>query len=120
MLQDNPQLPVQSGPMIGHVSMRSAQLWIQTAFEAEVAAQYKERGATDGVQSESAVTKEKSANTAHIALGSLEPGTTYEVQCLVNGEIAGEPIRRDNTGVVGLSHGPSRVFFCDWKLCIHQ
>ena len=82
---------IQSGPMIGHVSMRSAQLWVQTELEAEVAAQYKTSGAADWKQSSTIVTKENSAFTAHIALESLEPGTTYEVQCMVNGEPAGEP-----------------------------
>ena len=77
--------------MIGHVSMRSAQLWVQTELEAEVAAQYRARGLADWRRSSTVVTEEKSAFAAHIALESLEPGTTYEVQCLVNGELAGEP-----------------------------
>ena len=53
---------IQSGPMIGHVSMRSAQLWVQTELEAEVAAQYKTSGATDWKQSSTIVTKENSAS----------------------------------------------------------
>ena len=82
---------IQSGPMIGHVSMRSAQLWVQTQTKAEVVAQYKATDAGSWTLSSNVVTDEQSAFTAHIALESLEPGTTYDVQCLVNGEPAGEP-----------------------------
>lgn len=77
--------------MIGHVSMRSAQLWVQTQTKAEVVAQYKATDAGSWTLSSNVVTDKQSAFTAHIALESLEPGTTYDVQCLVNGEPAGEP-----------------------------
>ena len=35
---------VKSGPMIGHVSMRSAQLWIQSNGPMEVQAKYRVKG----------------------------------------------------------------------------
>ena len=54
--------------MIGHVSMRSVQLWIQTDAEAEVVTQYKEQGEKRSASSV-ATTRER-ANTAHITLGS--------------------------------------------------
>ena len=82
---------IQSGPMIGHVSMRSAQLWVQTELAAEVAVQYKASGAEDWKRSSCVSTSEKNAFAAHITLESLEPGTTYDVQCLVNGAPTGEP-----------------------------
>ena len=78
---------IQSGPMIGHVSMRSAQLWVQTELEAEVAAQYKTSGAADWKQSSTIVTKENSAFTAHIApwnLWSLERLMKSNVWSTVN------------------------------------
>ena len=81
---------IQSGPMIGHVSMRSAQLWIQTESEAEVVAEYKASGEEKWSRSSSANAQEESAHAVHITLDSLEPGTTYEVQFVINGEPVGE------------------------------
>ncbi|MEE2918869.1 MAG: alkaline phosphatase D family protein [Bacteroidota bacterium] len=83
---------IHSGPMIGHVSMRSVQLWIQTDAEAEVVTQYKEQGEKRWRSASSVATTRERANTAHITLGSLEPGTTYDIRFMINGEIAGEPI----------------------------
>ena len=78
--------------MIGHVSMRSVQLWIQTDAEAEVVTQYKEQGEKRWRSASSVATTRERANTAHITLGSLESGTTYDIRFMINGEIAGEPI----------------------------
>ena len=74
---------VQSGPMIGHVSMRSAQLWIQTNHAAEVQVKY---AAGDSHQLTPVYRTEQSAAfTAHVMLEGLEPGTTYSVEFLVDG-----------------------------------
>ena len=78
--------------MIGHVSMRSAQLWIQTDSEAEVVTQYKVNGAAKWLASSSVKTRRGTRFcTAHITLESLEPGTTYDIRCLINGELAASP-----------------------------
>ena len=45
-------LSVASGPMIGHVSMRSAQLWIQTTNPAPVFVQFKAQGEQEWRQSD--------------------------------------------------------------------
>ena len=78
-----------TGPMVGHVSMRSAQLWIQTVGPSEVVAEYMTMGggqdqawmATSPVQ-----TAARSGHTAHITLANLEPGTAYRVKFKLNGK----------------------------------
>ena len=81
---------VQSGPMIGHVSMRSAQLWIQTESPADVVVEYAERDEADSqtawLQSDPVRTDKASALAAHVELNNLEPGTTYDVRFLIDGE----------------------------------
>ena len=78
-----------TGPMVGHVSMRSAQLWIQTVGPSEVVAEYMTMGggqdqawmATSPVQ-----TAARSGHTAHITLANLEPGTAHRVKFKLNGK----------------------------------
>jgi len=72
--------------MIGHVSMRSVQLWIQTNHEADVQVRYA------AVESELELitpvhrTRQESAFTAHVNLDGLEPGTRYNVDFVIDGE----------------------------------
>ena len=75
-----------SGPMIGHVSMRSAQLWIQTTNPAPVSVQFKAQGEQEWRQSDTQETSREQAHAAHLTLEGLEPGTTYEVRFVVDGE----------------------------------
>lgn len=77
---------VQSGPMIGHVSMRSAQLWIQTNHEADVQVRYAPVGSDVEVSTPVQRTHQESAFTAHVNLDGLEPGTSYSVSFVVDGE----------------------------------
>lgn len=79
--------------MIGHVSMRSAQLWIQTNHEADVQVKYSAQGSNEVRSSELVKTSKNSAFTAHLNLGNLEPGTTYDVSFLVDGEPMEESVK---------------------------
>ena len=83
---------VQSGPMIGHVSMRSAQLWIQTNHEADVQVRYSAGSADMDLFTPPVKTMESSAFTAHVHLHGLEPGTNYTVDFLIDGEPLSESI----------------------------
>lgn len=83
---------VQSGPMIGHVSMRSAQLWIQTNHEAEVQVRYAAAGSDGEVTTPVRRTHQESAFTAHVNLDGLEPGTKYNVEFIIDGEPLAEPV----------------------------
>ena len=84
---------VQSGPMIGHVSMRSAQLWIQTNHPAEVQVRYVPQGGGETKATAVVRTEQAAAFTAHVNLDGLEPGTTYVVDFVVDGEALGESIQ---------------------------
>ena len=85
---------IQSGPMIGHVSMTSAQLWIQTETASDVWVDYAVQGEeVDGWKRSGTVrTEAESAHAAHIHLSELEPGTTYAVKFVVDGEAVGEVV----------------------------
>ena len=83
---------VMSGPMIGHVSMRSAQLWIQTMDATKVMAQYKPVEGDIWQQTASVESDEKHGHTAHLELTGLEPGTDYEVVMVVGGKELTESI----------------------------
>jgi alkaline phosphatase D len=83
---------VQSGPMIGHVSMRSAQLWIQTNHEAEVQVRYAAAGSDGEVTTPVRRTHQESAFTAHVNLDGLEPGTKYNVEFIIDGDPLAESV----------------------------
>jgi len=84
---------VQSGPMIGHVSHRSAQLWIQTNHSAEVQVKYSASDSDEYHQSEKIRTESKNAFVAHFQLEELEPGMTYDVDFLVDGKALSESVK---------------------------
>lgn len=79
----------QSGPMIGHVSMRTASVWLQTTQSADVWLDYQAKDAGDGValwkSSDRVRTDKGSGYTALIELDGLEPGETYVVKCIMDG-----------------------------------
>ena len=84
---------VQSGPMIGHVSHRSAQLWIQTNHSADVQIKYSASDSDEYRQSEKIRTESKNAFVAQFQLEELEPGTTYDVDFLVDGKALSESVK---------------------------
>ncbi len=78
--------------MIGHVSMRSVQLWIQTKDVENVFVKYKATNSSQWSKTAPQSTSRKSAFTAHVALDNLEPGTDYEVIFVVGGEDMSEAL----------------------------
>ena len=84
---------VQSGPMIGHVSHRSAQLWIQTNHSADVQIKYSASNSNEYRQSDKIRTESENAFVAHFQLEELEPGTTYDVDFLVDGKALSESVK---------------------------
>ena len=86
-------LSVASGPMIGHVSMRSAQLWIQTTRPEAIFVKYKAQGEQAWMTTATSNTTREQAHAAHVTLEDLEPGTMYEVQFVVGGEEMSEPLQ---------------------------
>ena len=78
--------------MIGHVSMRSVQLWIQTKDVENVFVKYKATNSSQWSKTAPQSTSSESAFTAHVALDNLEPGTDYEVIFVVGGEDMSEAL----------------------------
>ena len=66
-----------SGPMIGHTSMRSTTIWIQTETETDV---HVVCTSLEGeiISSKVIQTNPDQANTATIEIAGLEPGTSYK------------------------------------------
>ncbi len=76
-----------AGPMVGHVDMREARIWVQTKAPTNVFVRYREQGST--AQWKSTLTRTTSpeyGNTAILVADTVEPGRTYEYQVLVNNE----------------------------------
>ena len=85
-------MAVKSGPMIGHVSMRSAQLWIQSNGPMEVQAKYRVKGDDEWMYTSLQETSSTEAFAAHLTMTDLEPGTEYEVSFVMDGAETSESI----------------------------
>ena len=76
-------------PMVGHVGLRDARIWIQAE---DVAKGQIECWVADAPQSTEVhrsdvqMLKNGRANTATFDLGGLEPGTSYSFRILINGQ----------------------------------
>jgi len=76
-----------SGPMLGYNTLREVGVWVQADEECSVNIRYwPSSDRTDIHHTKETSTLQKKANTATIAIGPLEPGTTYTYQVLVNGK----------------------------------
>ncbi|HIN41349.1 MAG TPA: alkaline phosphatase family protein [Flavobacteriales bacterium] len=82
-----------SGPMIGHVSMRSASVWAQVDMKAELCLLYWEEGAEEPAKCSEVVEVDAStAFSTQFDLGYLEPGRDYEAVLVANGTAIGDTI----------------------------
>lgn len=78
---------LQAGPMVGHVEMQTAQLWLQTKQKAEVTVKFWPSTSPKDVTSLSALTTV--ADNHYIVkpqMVGLKPGTSYDYQVLINGK----------------------------------
>lgn len=80
------QVALVSGPMVGHVDMREARLWVQTQRAADVYAEYadsanpRKRWRTATVRTHAGM-----GYTATLVCDSVEPGRTYTYSIVVDG-----------------------------------
>ena len=82
--------------MLGHVGLRSAKIWVQTAVPSEVCIAYwpldDANSASANVASRQVsackMSTAETAGTATVELAGLEPGTTYGYEILVDGTTA--------------------------------
>jgi len=80
-----------SGPMLTHLNMREAVVWVQSEAPATVRVRY----GSDGTNRWSAPvpTDPAAAHTAALTLDGIEPGKTYSYQVELDGSLVGETRR---------------------------
>jgi alkaline phosphatase D len=86
---------ISSGPMIGHVSMRSANIWVQMNEEAPIALKYwssDNNNASSALFSVVILTSKSDAYTAIFKLSDLDPGTEYRAVVVSNGRVLSDEI----------------------------
>ena len=79
-----------SGPMIGHVSMRSIDVWAQVQSESNLSLKVWNEKAES--ISESIKVDSKTANSVVLKVGNLDPGTHYSAVVLSNGLAVGDTL----------------------------
>ena len=78
---------IQSGPMLGHATMRDMVVWAQLKKPGDVILYYWDVDAPDRIyHSQSKEAKYEKAYTVHLLADSLLPGKNYEYQLEFNGE----------------------------------
>lgn len=86
--------PIRSGPMVGHVDMREATIWVQTTQPATVHVVYRDSAApAREYVTQSRRTNADLANTVKLLADSVEPGTTYLYDVYVNNVKCSLPYR---------------------------
>lgn len=85
------QAALVNGPMLGHVDMREAAIWVQADAPSIVRVAYTETGGNaQPIWSLPVETNNTLGNTARITLDQVEPGKTYNYRIELNGELASE------------------------------
>ena len=82
-----------SGPMIGHVSMRSAQVWAQVDRETDLCVTYWKEGEIESIGcSDLQLADVNTAYSVKFELSGLAPGSRYNAVLVANGESVGDTI----------------------------
>ncbi|PDH29973.1 MAG: hypothetical protein CNE95_03785 [Puniceicoccaceae bacterium MED-G30] len=76
---------LQSGPMLSHVDMREAIIWLQADRPSTLAIRYNETGTEKKFLSEGVQVSHEHALTATIRLDRVEPGRSYNYEILQDG-----------------------------------
>jgi alkaline phosphatase D len=83
---------LRSGPMLGHVDLREATVWLQTTAPATVQVAYWEKGKPQTRQlTDPVVTSKANGLTAHLVADRVEPGIRYEYEVLINSQKVTRP-----------------------------
>jgi len=81
-----------SGPMLSHLEMREAKVWVQTDTPSLVRVAYATEGNNDTVIWSTPVeTDADNGHTAVVTLDQIEPGQTYSYRVELNGELVTSP-----------------------------
>jgi alkaline phosphatase D len=77
-----------NGPMVGYSSMRESVVWVQTKVIVTAQLRYWAVATpTDLLYSQEMTTLPENGYTAHLIADRLEPGTTYNYEVLINGQM---------------------------------
>ena len=79
-----------AGPMLGHVALRGANIWVQSADSGSVSISYWPENNPEQRSTLEAQVNATYGNTHTFNLSRLEPDTTYQYQILVNGKQAND------------------------------
>lgn len=79
-----------SGPMLTHVEMREARIWVQTDSEAQLTIRYRNLESGEEFTSASVEANPELGNTALLTLNAVEPGRRYSYQVLQDGTAVGD------------------------------
>ncbi|WPJ95710.1 alkaline phosphatase D family protein [Coraliomargarita algicola] len=81
-----------NGPMLSHLEMREAKIWVQADAPSTVRIAYAANGHEDSlVWSNPIETDTDNAHTAVATLDQIEPGQTYSYRVELNGELVSSP-----------------------------
>ena len=85
------QADIAAGPMLGHIDMREATVWVQTDAPAKVRVAYAEQGQTNALRwSDTIETDNALNNTATLTLNAVEPGKKYNYRIELDGKLTEE------------------------------
>ena len=83
------QADVVAGPMLGHIDMREANVWVQTDAPSKVRVAYAEQGQANALRwSHSVETNYADNNTATLILNAVEPGKKYNYRIELDGKLS--------------------------------
>ncbi len=81
-----------NGPMIAHLEMREAKIWVQAKSPSIIRVAYSsEENATPLTWSDPIETDAEKSHTAVVTLDKIEPGQSYSYRVEINGEIVSAP-----------------------------
>ena len=82
------QADIAAGPMLGHIDMREATVWVQTDAPSKVRVAYAEQGQPNALQwSDTIETGNALNNTATFTLNTVEPGKKYNYRIELDGKL---------------------------------
>ncbi|MCF6300221.1 MAG: alkaline phosphatase D family protein [Proteobacteria bacterium] len=77
---------IKAGPMLGHVALRGANIWIQSSEAGKISLEYWNIGSADKKTSITATLDADFGNVHTFKIAGLEPGTDYQYRFSINGQ----------------------------------
>jgi len=82
------QADIVAGPMLGHIDMREATIWVQTDAPTKIRVAYAEQGQSNALHwSDATQTSNALNNTATLRLNAVEPGKQYNYRIELDGKL---------------------------------